>query len=109
MLTAFPSTIRDSFGSFQSPQSAEAAGIPNIPPPVAAPTGLIAVPGDEFVNLFWNDNTESNLIGYNLYQSTNQGGPYTQVNGSILTLSNFLHTGLTNGVTYYYVVTALTD
>jgi len=109
VVTAFPSTIRDSFGSFQSPQSAEVAGIPNIPPPVVAPTGLTAVPGDEFVNLYWNDNTESNLLGYNVYQSTNQGGPYTQVNGSILTLSNFLHTGLTNGVTYYYVVTALTD
>tara|TARA_R110002020_G_C16318201_1_gene774501 strand:+ start:735 stop:4763 length:4029 start_codon:yes stop_codon:yes gene_type:complete len=109
IVEAISSAIRTTSNFLYSPQSAEAAGIPNIPPPVVAPTGLTAVPGDEFVNLYWNDNTESNLLGYNLYQSTNQGGPYTQVNGSILTLSNFLHTGLTNGVTYYYVVTALTD
>ena len=41
-----------------------------------------------------------------MYRSTTQGGPYTKVNGSLVTVSDYTDTGLTNGTTYYYVVTA---
>jgi hypothetical protein len=44
--------------------------------------------------------------GYNVYQSTISGGPYTLV-GTDVSADCFLDTLLTDGTTYYYVVTAL--
>jgi len=75
--------------------------------PPATPTGLVATPGDTQVSLNWNDNVEGDLAGYNVYRSQTSGGPYTKVNGSLVLVSNYTDTGLTNGVTYYYVVTAV--
>jgi hypothetical protein len=73
----------------------------------AAPTGLVATAGDAQVALDWQDNTEGDLAGYNVYRSTTSGGPFTTpVNGTLLTTSNYTDTGRTNGTTYYYVVTA---
>jgi len=74
-------------------------------PPPAAPTGLSAAAGDASVSLDWNDNPEPDLASYNVKRSTSAGGPYTQVNN--VTVSQYNDTGLTNGVTYYYVVTAV--
>jgi len=75
--------------------------------PPAAPSGLAAVPGTGSVGLDWTDNAESDLAGYNVYRGTASGGPYNLVNGALLTSSQFNDTGLTGGVTYWYVVTAL--
>jgi fibronectin type 3 domain-containing protein/flagellar hook assembly protein FlgD len=47
------------------------------------------------------------VAGYNLYRSTTSGGPYTKVNALLITSTAYLDTGLTNGTTYYYVVTAV--
>ncbi|GEM_PF-2771656 len=70
-------------------------------------TGLIASAGNQVVNLNWNDNTESDLSGYNVYRSTTSGGTYSKVNSSLLTSSQYSDSGLTNGTTYYYKVTAV--
>jgi endonuclease I len=75
-------------------------------PPVA-PTGLIATGGEGEVDLDWDDNTESDLAGYNVLRSETSGGPHTQVNGPPVLLSEYTDTGVTNGVEYHYVVTAL--
>jgi hypothetical protein len=72
--------------------------------PPAAPTGLTATAGNTQMFLDWNDNTEPDLAGYNVYRSTTSGGPYTKA--ATTTVSNYTDTGLTNGITYYYVVTA---
>jgi len=68
---------------------------------------LVATPSDAEVNLDWNDNSESDLNGYNVYRSLTSGSGYTKINGSLLATSNYTDTGRTNGVTYYYVVTAV--
>ena len=91
--------------TLESGYSNEASATPQDLPP-AAPTGLAAVRGHTKVDLDWNDNGESDLAGYNVYRSTTQGGPYTKVNGSLVTVSDYTDTGLTNGTTYYYVITA---
>ncbi len=75
--------------------------------PPAAPAGLSATPGDGVVNLNWADNTEPDLAGYNIYRSTTSGGPYTQINGALTATSDYADGAVTNGTTYYYVVTAL--
>jgi fibronectin type 3 domain-containing protein len=75
--------------------------------PPDAPTDLSAVPGNGVVSLNWNDNGEGDLAGYNVYRSTISGGPYTKLNGSLLSSSNYSDNSVTNGTTYYYVVTAV--
>src|SRR5215475_5127288 len=70
------------------------------PPPV--PTGLTATAGNAQVQLSWNASTGA--TGYNVKRATTSGGPYT----TVTTVSNtsFTNTGLTNGTTYFYVVSA---
>jgi len=76
-------------------------------PPPAPPTGLAATAGDAQVSLDWDDNTESDRAGYNVYWATEESGPYTKLNGALLASSDYLDSGLENGTTYYYVVTAV--
>ncbi len=75
-------------------------------PPVA-PTGLSAKAGIATILLDWNDNSESDLAGYNVYRSTVSGGPYTKQNTSLISTSEYINDGVTSGTAYYYVVTAV--
>jgi alkaline phosphatase len=79
----------------------------NLPP--GAPTGLAATAGNGNVTLDWADNTESDLAGYNVYRSTTQGAGYTKINSALVPkeTSNYVDSTVTNGTTYYYVVTAV--
>jgi chitin-binding protein len=70
-----------------------------------APTGLAAVPGNGQVALTWS--AVSGATGYNVKRSTTNGGPYSNVNTSPVTATSFTNTGLANGTTYFYVVTAV--
>ena len=50
------------------------------------------------------------VTGYNIYMAESSGGPYTRVNGVPVApgMGNFwLQGGLTNGQTYWFVVTSL--
>jgi endonuclease I len=73
--------------------------------PPAVPTGLVATGGDSVVTLDWADNTEPDFAGYRVYRGTAPGGPYSQT-GNLATSSSFSDSGLTNGMTLYYTVTA---
>jgi hypothetical protein len=75
--------------------------------PPAAPTGLAATAGIGTVTLDWNNNTEPDLNGYNVYRSITSGSGYTKRNSSLLSSSDFADTNVLNGTTYYYVVTAV--
>jgi predicted carbohydrate-binding protein with CBM5 and CBM33 domain len=70
----------------------------------SAPTNLGATPGNAQVSLGWT--AASGATGYNVKRSTTNGGPYTNVATNVSGTS-FVNTGLTNGTTYYYVVTAV--
>jgi pectate lyase len=74
--------------------------------PPAAPMGLTATAGNATVGLDWNDNTEADLAGYNVYRATVQGGPYTAIATGVA-VSAYTDNTVTNGTTYYYVVTAV--
>jgi len=88
-------------------RNSDQPGTTDITPP-SAPTGLLGSPGgSQTASLNWNDNTDLDLAGYNAYRSTTSGGPYTKVNTSLINVSNYSVTGLTNGTTYYFVVTAV--
>jgi outer membrane protein assembly factor BamB len=71
------------------------------PPP--APTNLTATAGNAQVSLSWN--ASSGATSYHVKRATVSGGPYTTVGSP--TSTSFTDTGLTNGTTYFYVVTAV--
>ncbi len=74
--------------------------------PVASPgasSGLAATPGNGQVSLTWAAATGA--TGYGVHRGTASGGPYTTVKSNIVG-TGYTDTGLTNGTTYYYVVTA---
>ena len=75
--------------------------------PPAAPTGLSATAGDGIVWLDWNGNTEPDLAGYNIYRSTTPGVYGEPLNASLLDSPNYTDSDVNNGITYYYVVTAV--
>ena len=73
--------------------------------PPAPPTGLSAVAGDGRVDLAWQASPEPDVTGYRVHRAVTSGGPYALVASS--TSPSYADTGLTNGQTRYYVVTAV--
>jgi hypothetical protein len=50
--------------------------------PPEVPTGLtVILPGEVNVPLDWNDNSEGDLAGYNVYRSETSGNGYSKLNG----------------------------
>jgi hypothetical protein len=70
--------------------------------PPAAPTIQSAIPSNSKVALTWI--ASANASGYRLKRATINGGPYTQI--AAPTSNSYTDTSLTNGATYYYVVSA---
>ncbi|MBB5350541.1 hypothetical protein HNR46_000769 [Haloferula luteola] len=69
----------------------------------SAPLNFSAMAGDTQTTLIWD--AASDATSYRVYRSGNSGGPYTAVATQVTGLQ-YLDTGLSNGVTYYYVATA---
>lgn len=89
----------------ESTASSQVSATPNALPP-AVPAGVVAVPGNAQVTLSWS--TAAYATSYNLYYSETNGAG---TGGTLITgvTSPYVHTGRTNGTTYYYVVTAVND
>jgi hypothetical protein len=85
--------------------SSDASSSPaSVPASLAAtPTGLSAIPGNAQASLTWS--ASSGATSYHVKRSTTSGGPYTQI--GVPTSTSYVDTSLTNGTTYFYVVTAL--
>ena len=67
------------------------------------PAGLTAISGSAQVTLSWMPSADA--TSYNLKRATTDGGPY----GTVANLpgTNYVDSGLANGTTYYYVVSAM--
>jgi len=91
----------------ESPDSNVVSATPTDTIAPAAPTGLLAMPGNQTVSLNWNDNGEGDLDGYNVYRSTTSGSGYAKINSPLVSVSDYNDTTVVNGTTYYYVVTAV--
>jgi endoglucanase len=76
----------------------------NLITPAATPGGLTATPGSGQVALAWN--AAAGATSYNVQRSTTNGGPYLVIAPG-LTNTNYTDMAVTNGITYYYVVTAV--
>jgi len=71
--------------------------------PPAAPTALTAFPGDTQVTLQWSGG--AGALSFSVKRSLVSGGPYTVVAAGVKGKS-YVDTTVTNGTTYYYVVSA---
>ncbi len=91
----------------ESADSAQVSATPSATTPTAVapatPTGLSANAGNAQASLTWS--ASSGATSYNVKRSTNNGGPYTQVSSP--TSTSYTDSSLTNGTTYYYVVSAV--
>jgi len=90
-------------GSNESANSSQVSATLQEP---AAPTGLAATAGNGSVSLNWADNTEPDLASYNVKRATVTGGPYTTI-ATDVAVSAYTDNTVTNGTTYYYVVSAV--
>jgi autotransporter-associated beta strand protein len=73
-----------------------------VPPAPVTPAGLAAMPGNTQVVLSWL--TASGAASYNLKRATSSGNETNLVNTAG---TSYTDTGLLNGTTYYYVVSAV--
>jgi len=76
-----------------------------VPLPTAptAPAGQVS---GQSVTLTWGASSDLNgaaVAGYNVYRSTTPSGPYTKLNSSLITDTQYTDNTVTSG-TYYYVV-----
>lgn len=105
-LTTYYYVVTAENSAGESADSAQVSATPVAPVVLPdAPSGLTATAGSTNVTLSWIP--VSGAASYNLYFSTASG--VTKANGTKITgvASPYLHTGRTNGTTYYYVVTAV--
>jgi hypothetical protein len=87
-----------------SPDSAEVSAAPTLAAPLA-PTGLAATAGDAQVALSWT--ASSYATSYNVKRATVAVGPYTAIGNATAPAVTYTDSsGLNNGTTYYYVVSA---
>jgi fibronectin type 3 domain-containing protein len=84
-----------------SARSSEASATPRVQPP----SGLTATPGNMRVTLTWA--ASAGAASYKVYRGTTPGGEGATPVATGLTTPSFTDTGLTNGTTYYYQVTAV--
>ncbi|HVT80048.1 MAG TPA: fibronectin type III domain-containing protein, partial [Phycisphaerae bacterium] len=100
--TIYYFVITASNSAGESAASTQVSAVPLLPLPVA-PTGLNAAAANAQVSLSWN--AVAGATSYNVKASTASGGPYTVLAANVTALSANI-TNLTNGTTYYFVVSA---
>lgn len=73
-----------------------------------------ATAGDGQIQISWLAPTQNedgsiltDLAGFNIYRSLSEKGEPEKINSELVSGSAYLDTGLTNGQTYYYTVTAV--
>jgi hypothetical protein len=82
------------------------APVPPPPPlPPLAPTILGVLTNYGQVTLWWS--ASAGATSYNLKRSPNSGGPYTVLSNPNPSSTNFTDNSVLNGMTYYYVVSAV--
>ncbi len=80
------------------------ANFPDKYPP-AIPSGLTALIGPDAIDLAWQRNAESDLQGYYIYRSINNG-PFARL-GDLVALPTYTDHAVEHGKTYTYKISAL--
>jgi len=104
VITAYDRNAHESGYSAEVSVTPNASSGPDTTPPLI-PQNLVAEPGDSLVDLYWSTNLDPDLASYRVYWGT-QPGSYPNVISGITTTSQSI-TGLTNGVMYFFAVSAV--
>ncbi|HXC98303.1 MAG TPA: glucoamylase family protein [Verrucomicrobiae bacterium] len=72
-----------------------------------APTNVVIFSGDQSVILHWDPDASPNVSGYNVSRALSSTGPFTQRNSGLLTALGYCDLSVSDGLTYYYQVTAV--
>jgi fibronectin type 3 domain-containing protein len=98
-------TAVNSAGESSPSAQVSATTLPPTPSVPSAPTGVTAIGGSKQVNVSWT--AVSGATSYNIYWSSTSG--VTTANGTKIAgvTSPYVHSGLTDSTTYYYIVTAV--
>jgi hypothetical protein len=75
-------------------------------PSAESVTGTGNAPPQHSVVLSWSAST-SGVVGYNVYRSSQSGGPYTKINSTLESATTYSDMNVQAGQTYYYVTTAM--
>jgi hypothetical protein len=77
----------------------------------ATPTGLTSITGDEFIELLWYAVDMDDIDHYNIYWAPGDANPSNPDNYELMVSvpSSLTDFDVTNGVTYYYSVTAVNE
>ena len=76
-------------------------------PSVGRPTGLIATPGANSVQLDWDANWQSRIRGYYVYRSVSLAGPWNKLLPDCVPLPSYLDSPVDPAVMNYYHVTGV--
>ena len=88
----------------ESANSTQVSAKPTAPTQIpAVPTGVVATAGNAEVALAWT--AVNGATTYNVKRATTSGGPYTTIASP--TAASYTDTTVTNGTTYYYVISAV--
>lgn len=101
--TAYAYTVAALNSAGEGPKSNEVSLTPVAPP--VAPTGLTAVGGNTIITLNWT--AVPGATSYRVYRGTTVNGQGTTPLATDLATNSYANTGVTNGTTYYYKVTAV--
>ena len=99
--TAYFYVVTASNAGGESGDSNEVSATPQVPAP-SAPTDLAATAGNGLVSLTWTASAEA--ASYTVYRSTTSGGGYAAI--TTVTAADYVDATVSNGTTYFYVVTA---
>ena len=105
--TTYYFVVTEVNGNGESTASTEVSATPTATPPPATPTGLAADAGDLQATISWT--LVPNTTSYNIYWSTTAGVTTANSTKIAKATNPYTLTGLANGSTYYYVVTAVND
>jgi fibronectin type 3 domain-containing protein len=76
-------------------------------PPATASAPLSITVSVHSVFLSWKASTSQDVIGYNAYRSMVSRGPYSKLNASLISTTNYNDLTVQSGYTYFYVTTAV--
>jgi hypothetical protein len=68
---------------------------------------LSATGVNHYVTLAWVASTSPSISGYNVFRAAVSGGPYTQINSSLVGGTTYTDSSVSAGATYSYVIAAV--
>ncbi|MEO0797078.1 MAG: FG-GAP-like repeat-containing protein, partial [Verrucomicrobiota bacterium] len=78
-------------------------------PRVGRPSGLLATAGASSVHLKWNPDWQSQIVGYNVYRSTNLSDLFSGILPTPTPLPNYWDTAVAPFTTYTYYIRAVSQ